>query len=60
VDRRSLPRHQFTSTVEYVAPSNPIEEAVVAAWRQILGLPADEEVSIEANWFEVCASPCTV
>lgn len=54
VDRRSLPHHQFASTVEYVAPSNPIEEAVAAAWRQILGLPADENVSIEANWFEVC------
>jgi hypothetical protein len=52
VDRRSLPRHEFSSQAGYVAPANPIEEAVEAAWREVLGLPQDQPVSVEANWFE--------
>ena len=55
VDRRSLPRHEFSSQATYVAPANPIEEAVESAWREVLGLPQDQPVSVEANWFE--ASP---
>ena len=52
VDRRSLPRHEFSSEAAYIAAANPIEEAVEAAWREVLGLPQDQPVSVEANWFE--------
>ncbi len=55
VDRRSLPRHELSSQAAYVAPANPVEEAVEAAWREVLGLPQDQPVSVEANWFEVTA-----
>ena len=55
MDRRSLPRHEFSSKAAYIAPANPVEEAVGAAWREVLGLPQDQPVSVEANWFEVMA-----
>jgi hypothetical protein len=58
VDRRSLPRHEFGSTAAYVAPANPVEEAVESAWNEVLGLPQDQPVSVEANWFEVSVLVC--
>ena len=51
VDRRSLPRHQFEATAEYVAPSNHVEAAVCSAWQQIL--QKSEPISVHANFFEL-------
>jgi hypothetical protein len=53
VNRRSLPRHEFSASAAFVAPANPVEEAVAAAWQHVLGMPEDTQLSVEANWFEV-------
>jgi Phosphopantetheine attachment site len=51
VDRRSLPRHAFEATAEYVAPANAVEAAVCSAWQAVL--QHNEPISVHANFFEL-------
>lgn len=51
VDRRSLPRHAFGATAEYVAPANAVEAAVCSAWQAVL--QHSEPISVHANFFEL-------
>jgi amino acid adenylation domain-containing protein len=53
VDRRALPAPdaaEGSPAEAYVAPRNPIEEAVAEAWREVLGV---ESVSVNDNFFEL-------
>ncbi|NEO29118.1 MAG: amino acid adenylation domain-containing protein [Symploca sp. SIO3C6] len=53
VDRLALPApdsYSFIFSNNYVAPSNPTEEALVAIWSQLLGL---EKIGIDDNFFEL-------
>jgi hypothetical protein len=61
IDRRSLPRQEFRSTAEYVAPSGRIEEVIHAAWQAILPGP-DQNMSVHDNFFQVRTMPsvCTI
>ena len=52
-----MPRHEFMSTEEYVAPSGIIEEAVHAAWQSVLGHD-EQRISAIANFFEANAVCC--
>jgi Phosphopantetheine attachment site len=51
VDRRSLPRHAFEATAEYVAPANAVEAAICSAWQAVL--QHSEPISVHANFFEL-------
>ncbi|WP_018682964.1 non-ribosomal peptide synthase/polyketide synthase [Actinokineospora enzanensis] len=49
VDRRSLPAPDLTtSTVAYVPPTTPVEEALVKVWADVLGV---ERVGLADNFF---------
>ncbi len=52
VDRKSLPEPDgsITTGVEYVAPSNEIEEKLVSIWQEVLEI---ERVGINDNFFEL-------
>ncbi len=52
VDRKALPEPDgsVTTGIEYVAPSNEIEEKLVSIWKEVLGL---EKVGINDNFFEL-------
>ena len=53
VDREALPAMETASnggTGEYVAPANPTEEAVQAAWENVLKV---SPISVTANYFQV-------
>jgi hypothetical protein len=53
VDREALPAMETASnggTGDYVAPANPTEEAVQAAWETVLKI---SPVSVTANYFQV-------
>lgn len=52
VDRKNLPRHEFGSVAEYVAPRDSVEKAVHAAWQTVLHR-GDEQFSIDENFFQV-------
>jgi len=49
VDRRALPEPEWTS-VEYVAPRTPAEEAVAEIWCEVLGV---ERVGVEDDFFDL-------
>jgi hypothetical protein len=59
IDRRSLPRQEFKSTAEYVAPSGHTEEVVHAAWQAVLPCP-DRSISVHDNFFQVGALPSAI
>ncbi|NYZ69455.1 amino acid adenylation domain-containing protein, partial [Endozoicomonas sp. SM1973] len=50
VDRQSLPMPNYSSQVDYVAPTSAIEKQLVNIWKAVLGL---EQISIHANFFTV-------
>ena len=56
IDRRSLPRQEFRSTAEYVAPSGHVEEVIHAAWQAVLPGP-DQNMSVHDNFFQVRPTP---
>ncbi|MGB7604879.1 MAG: thioesterase domain-containing protein, partial [Lutisporaceae bacterium] len=52
VDRKALPEPQgsINAGVEYVAPSNEVEEKLAAIWQEVLGV---EKVGVNNNFFEL-------
>ncbi len=52
VDRNALPEPEgsFDTGVEYVAPSNEVEEKMVVLWQEVLGI---ELIGINHNFFEL-------
>nr|WP_283746656.1 non-ribosomal peptide synthetase [Bacillus cereus] len=52
VDRKSLPKPDgnVTTEVEYVAPSNFLEETIISIWEEILGI---KSIGISHNFFEI-------
>jgi acyl carrier protein len=53
LDRSALPEYDSVRSAQpqtYVAPRNPVEEAVAGAWRELLDL---EQVSVQDNFFEL-------
>ena len=56
VDRDALPAMESArngNAGDYVAPANPTEEAVQAAWENVLGI---SPISVTANYFQVNVS----
>ena len=58
VDRRSLPRFEFSSSAAFAEPTNATEAAVLAAWRAVLRIPADQPISIDDDYFAVSSASC--
>ena len=55
LDRKSLPNPEglgIATGIEYVAPSNKIEEDLVSIWSDVLGI-SEEAISVTANFFEL-------
>lgn len=52
VDRSRVPRHDFTSESEYVAPSNHLEQLVHDAWAAVLS-HVRGPISVHANFFQL-------
>lgn len=53
VDRRALPKAEIDGAEAeetYVAPRTPLEDEVVAAWKEILGL---ERIGVHDNFFQI-------
>ncbi|QQP77975.1 amino acid adenylation domain-containing protein [Bacillus sp. TK-2] len=52
VDRKSLPKPDgnVTTEVEYVPPSNFVEETIISIWEEILGI---KSIGISHNFFEI-------
>ena len=50
IDRKALPKLAGDDARNYVAPRNPVEEALCEIWAQVLGL---DQVGIEDNFFEI-------
>ncbi len=52
IDRKALPEPDgsITTGVEYVAPSNEIEEKLVGIWSEVLGI---EKIGVNDNFFEL-------
>lgn len=50
LDRKSLPQIEVRSEVEYVAPRNELEEALVEAFKEVLN---SHSVGIKDNFFEI-------
>jgi acyl carrier protein len=54
IDKKSLPAPHgliISTTGQYVAPRNKIEEALVRIWKQVLG--REEDISITDNFFDL-------
>lgn len=54
IDKKSLPAPHgmiISTTVQYVAPRNEIEETLVKIWKQVLG--REEDISITDNFFDL-------
>ncbi|KAI3432787.1 hypothetical protein D9Q98_010372 [Chlorella vulgaris] len=53
IDTKSLPPPDFGpgGGEEYVAASTPLQEQLQGIWMKVLGLPADEPLSVEADFF---------
>ncbi|MBL8149018.1 MAG: amino acid adenylation domain-containing protein, partial [Blastocatellia bacterium] len=51
IDYRSLPKVQpQASSLEYVAPSNTVEEEIVKIWQEVLGI---EKIGTTDNFFDI-------
>jgi aryl carrier-like protein len=50
VDRRSLPKPEWSGEEEYEAPQTPTEEILAGIWAEVLGV---ERVSRQDNFFEL-------
>lgn len=50
IDKKALPQPSFSSTIEYLAPSNETEEKLCQIWQEVLGI---EQVGIQDNFFEL-------
>jgi iturin family lipopeptide synthetase B len=50
LDRKALPDVDLKAPEDYLAPANPIEEALVDIWQQVLGV---EKVGVIDNFFAV-------
>lgn len=52
VDLRSLPEPEVARQVEYVAPTNEIEEKLVNIWAEVLEI-AEDKIGIDNNFFDM-------
>ena len=52
IDRKSLPRHNFAASENYLAPTNKMEEVVQTAWKAVL-THISGPISITDNFFSV-------
>jgi amino acid adenylation domain-containing protein len=52
IDRKKLPDVVFSAREEYVAPSNELEEKLVAIWSEVLGID-QKIISVETNFFQL-------
>jgi acyl-coenzyme A synthetase/AMP-(fatty) acid ligase len=52
LDRKALPKPEFTNIDKYVAPRNELEEKVCKIWAEVLGLPEDK-VGINDDFFRL-------
>ncbi|NOQ24121.1 MAG: amino acid adenylation domain-containing protein [Bacteroidales bacterium] len=52
LDRASLPTLDLNNVIEYIAPSNPIEEKLVEIWADVLELDFDK-ISVIATFIEL-------
>ncbi|HEX6359996.1 amino acid adenylation domain-containing protein [Actinophytocola sp.] len=50
VDRRALPAPEFTSTVTWVAPRNPVEEVLAGIWSEVLAKP---RIGVHDDFFRI-------
>jgi fengycin family lipopeptide synthetase D len=51
IDRKKLPEPEYAAKQDYLAPSNELEEKLVAIWAEVLKLDKDV-ISVNANFFE--------
>ena len=52
IDRKSLPRHTFSSSAAYVRPSDEVERVVQSAWQEVLS-HINDPISMNDNFFAV-------
>ncbi|MEV0466701.1 amino acid adenylation domain-containing protein [Nocardia tengchongensis] len=53
LDRKALPEPVFAAREGYRAPSGPIEEALCAAFAEVLGIEPDRRVGADDGFFEL-------
>ena len=56
LDRKALPKPQFTANNEYIAPRNKNEQALQRIWQDILGL---DQVGMQDNFFRIGGNSLT-
>jgi iturin family lipopeptide synthetase A len=52
IDRKALPEAEFKTGVEYVAPSNEVEEKLIELWSNILGIDKGV-ISVNSSFFDI-------
>ncbi|MCP4150001.1 MAG: AMP-binding protein, partial [bacterium] len=53
IDSKALPSPDFKSGSRYEAPANPVEEALIEVWRQILNIDGIDTMGVNDNFFNL-------